>query len=258
MAQSVKEILSALPRFREAARAIREMILANLAMLGEIPAPTFGEEKRQQLLEQRLGECGLQNCSTDEVGNVLGILPGQGPEEAGGQNILIVAHSDTVFSDKVDHTIMIGADRATGPGVGDNSLGLAILASLPTILERLELRLKCNLLLMGTSRSLGRGNLEGLRFFLANNTMPIKAGVCIEGVQLGRLSFASIGTARGEILCQVPEEYDWTRFGTKSAIVTLNEVINVLFITRYISEGASPKEAPNKHLSGNHSGWNLF
>jgi metal-dependent amidase/aminoacylase/carboxypeptidase family protein len=31
---------------------------------------------------------------------------------------------------------------------------------------------------------------------------------------------------RGEIICTVPEEYDWTRFGATGAIVTMNEVIN--------------------------------
>jgi di/tripeptidase len=31
---------------------------------------------------------------------------------------------------------------------------------------------------------------------------------------------------RGEIHCEVPEEYNWSRFGDASAILTLNEVIN--------------------------------
>jgi metal-dependent amidase/aminoacylase/carboxypeptidase family protein len=65
-----------------------------------------------------------------------------------------------------------------------------------------------------------------MRFFLENNEREIKAGVCVEGVRLGRLSFASIGMLRGEISCSVPEEYDWSRFGASGAIVTLNDVIN--------------------------------
>ncbi len=116
--------------------------------------------------------------------------------------------------------------RVVGPGVADNSLGIAILASLPTLLERMDLRFASNIILMGASRSLGRGNLEGLRFFLRNNALPIRAGICIGGVQLGRLSFASVGMVRGEISCNVLEEFDWTRFGATSAILVLNEVIN--------------------------------
>jgi acetylornithine deacetylase/succinyl-diaminopimelate desuccinylase-like protein len=79
---------------------------------------------------------------------------------------------------------------------------------------------------MGAARSLGRGNLEGLRFFLANNAAPLRAGLSIEGVPLGRLNIMSLGMVRGEIVCRVPEEYDWTQFGASGAIITVNEVIN--------------------------------
>jgi metal-dependent amidase/aminoacylase/carboxypeptidase family protein len=79
---------------------------------------------------------------------------------------------------------------------------------------------------MGATRSLGRGNLEGLRFFLSNTKIPFEGGVSVEGFSLGRLSHHSIGMMRGEIVCTVPEEYDWTRFGAVGAIVTLNEIIN--------------------------------
>ena len=222
MAQAFSQILSALPRLREGCESIRETLLANLVMLGEIPAPTFKEERRVRLLVQRFSECGLQNCSTDELGNGFGIIPG----EEGERFILVLAHVDTLFPEETDHTLAVQANHITGPGVGDNSLGLAVLASLPTLLEQSDIRLQSNVILMGASRSLGRGNLEGLRFFLDNNTMPVKAGVCVEGVQLGRLSFASTGMVRGDIRCSVPEELDWTRFGTVSAVITLNEVIN--------------------------------
>ena len=219
---SLKDILSQLPGIRDAARELSDTILANLAMIGEVPAPTFDEEARIGLLQQRFSECGLQNSSSDEAGNGLGILPGTEAD----QNILVVAHADTLFPDTVDHNITLQANRAIGPGVADNSLGVAVLASLPTLLEPLDIHLKSNLILMGASRSLGRGNLEGLRFFLANNKLPIRAGVCVEGMHLGRLSFSSVGMIRGEITCTVPKEYDWSQFGDTSAILTINEVIN--------------------------------
>ena len=50
--------------------------------------------------------------------------------------------------------------------------------------------------------------------------------VCVEGVQLDRLSHASIGIIRGEVLVRTPEELDWNGFGNTSAILTLNEIIN--------------------------------
>ncbi|MFW6367406.1 MAG: peptidase dimerization domain-containing protein [bacterium] len=214
-------ILDALPDLVERVKETRDVILGNLVMLGEIPAPTFDEGDRIEFLMQRFSECGMQNCSTDEVGNGVGVLPGTD----GTSSILLVAHPDTIFSRKVDHTVSVQSDSVVGPGVADNSLGVATLASLPTLLEMLGIHFRSDLILLGGVRSLGRGNIEGLRFFLGNNSMPIQTGICIEGVQLGRLSHSSIGMLRGEVTCTIPEQYDWTRFGASSAIVTLNEVI---------------------------------
>jgi len=220
--ETFEDILDALPLIRSTVKDISEIILANVVMIGEIPAPTFGEQRRVEFLRDRFNENGLLDNSTDEMNNVYGILPGENEE----RNILVVAHTDTVFSEETDHTITVQPERIIGPAVGDNSLGVAIVVSLPKILEHLDIHLKSNLILMGASRSLGRGDLEGLRFFLSNTHMPIVAGIGVEGGQLGRLSHASIGMLRGEIICTVPEEYDWTRFGVTGAILSLNEIIN--------------------------------
>jgi di/tripeptidase len=222
VADNLKEILTMLPFVKEASQALREILLANLVMIGEIPSPTFEEDRRVEFIQNRFVEAGLHNASTDEMGNALGILPGT----TGEQNILVVAHVDTVHPTSVDHTITLRPQSATGPGVGDNALGVAVVVTLPTLLELLNIELQSNLVLMGASRSLGRGDLKGLRFFLSNTEIPISVGIGIEGFPLGRLSYDSIGMYRGEIVCAVPEEYDWTRFGATGAIVTINEVIN--------------------------------
>jgi tripeptide aminopeptidase len=219
-----KVIAEELPRYYEAGKSIQDTLLANLVMVGEIPSPTFGEEARVQFLHDRFIECGLQNVSTDEVGNGLGIL------HAGDdrRNILLLSHTDTVFPVETDHTVSVQSDRLIGPALGDNALGVAVLATMPTLLEALDIELQSNLILMGGSRSLGRGNLGGVQFFLDNKKAEIDGAICVEGVELGRLSFASIGMLRGEITCTVPDEYDWSRFGAVGAVLNLNEVINRL------------------------------
>jgi tripeptide aminopeptidase len=218
----IEEILADLPAIREVCLTLRETLLANLVMIGEIPAPTFDETARVGFLLQRFSECGLTSTSSDETGSGFGILSGRGRD----RNILLLAHADTVFSQRRDHTVSVRADQVLGPGVADNSLGLAVLATLPSLLEKLELTLDSSLILMGAARSLGRGDLEGIRFFLNNNKIPVIAGICVEGVQLGRLGYTSAGMLRGEILCRVPEEYDWIRRGATGAILVMNEVIN--------------------------------
>ncbi len=222
MNRDLARLVDRLPEFQDGARDLSEILLTNLVMVSEIPSPTFGEQQRIGFLLERFNEYQLQNCSTDEAGNALGILPGTN----GDQNILVVAHMDTVFPANIDHTVTIEPGAVSGAGIGDNSLGLAALVTLPIILDRLGIQLRSDVLLMGSARSLGRGDLEGIRFFLNNKNVPVASGICLEGVKLGRLSYASIGMLRGEIHYRVPEEYDWTRFGAGGAIVNMNDVVN--------------------------------
>ena len=217
-----EEILEKLPFYEKEIVKFKESLLTNLIMISEIPAPTFEEKERTEFLLNRFTEYNLQNCSEDEKGNALGIIPGKSRDS----NILVVAHLDTLFPPSVDHTITVQPDMVIGPGVGDNSLGVAALATLPMILEKLDIKFESNIILMGSARSLGHGDIEGLRFFMDNFKRPITAGVCVEGVKLGRLSYSSIGMLRGQLKYEVPEEYDWTRFSAVGAIVNMNELIN--------------------------------
>ncbi len=222
MDRDFARLLDRLPEFQQGARELSEILLTNLVMAAEIPAPTFSEGRRMEFLLDRFNEYELQNCSTDETGNALGILPGR----TGKKSILVVAHMDTAFSHSVDHTVSIAPGVVSGAGIGDDSLGLAALVTLPQLLSHLGIELDSNIVFMGSARSLGRGDIEGLRFFLDNRNVQIAQGICLEGVKLGRLSYDSIGMLRGEINYRVPEEYDWTRFGAGGAIVSMNDVIN--------------------------------
>jgi di/tripeptidase len=202
----------------------REIILANLVMIGEIPAPTFHERARIDFLQQRFTESGLQNVSSDEVGNGAAVLPGT----EGHRNILVSAHADTPFPATIEHTLSLYPERVIGPGIGDNSLGLSMIATLPMLLDFLDIQLRSNLILMGATRSLGRGDLAGLRFFLANSSVPIAAGLSLEGVQLGRLDYASQSSIDAEITCRIQDAPARGAADRSSAVLVLNQVIQRL------------------------------
>lgn len=219
---NVQELLRGLPARIQAAEAVREQLLAHLTMIGEIPAPTFDEAARVDALLMRCSDSGLLNCSRDGMANGMALRPGTD----GARNILIVAHADTSFDATIDHAITLQPDTISGVGLGDNGLALATLPTLPTLLDQLGIQLKSNLIFLAAGRSVGRGNLAGLRHFLANTSMPIHYGICLEGAPLGHLSYQSIGMRRGEIHCRVPTEYNWTRLGAAGAVFTINQVIS--------------------------------
>jgi len=218
----MSELKKDLDVIREVVESLKDIILSNAISIGEIPSPTFGETAAIKRLEDFFMQEDVKDVSCDEAGNIQGTIPGK----VGARNIALVAHADTAFEEGVDHTLSLRDQRIFGPGIADNSLGLSVLASVPTILQKLNRPLNANLVLVGVTRSLGRGDLGGIRFFLENNKVPIDAGICIEGVELGRLNYSALSMMRGELTCTVPEEYDWDRLGASSAIIGLNEVIN--------------------------------
>ncbi len=221
---TLTNILGDLPKYTEDCRQLKELLLANAIMAGEIPAPTFREEERVRFMLDRFTEVGLDKVSTDEIGNATAVLPGS----KGEGTILVSAHVDTPFEASVDHTVTVETDRVCGPSVLDNALGVAAVVTLPTLLERLGIELEHNLLLMGSVRSMGKGNMDWMRFFLENNVLPIQAGVLVEGGSLGRLSYRSLGLLRGNVKCVIPKNYDFGQFGASGAIPLVARIVQSL------------------------------
>lgn len=209
---------------REALRGVREMLLANVVMAAEIPAPTGSEKRLTRFLSDRFTEAGLTDIASDRAGNIAAVLPGK--ERTG--NLLVAAHVDKVWPEADDHTVSVRVGSMSGRGIADNSVGVAVLATLPLILERLSIELDADLILLGTTRSFGRGDLAGMRFFLENTDREIFSALCVEGMNLGRLSFSSPGMARGEIEVEVPPEGSREMFPDSGAIGLLHEVLDGL------------------------------
>ena len=217
---AAEELQAAVRELPQRLEGYREMLLANLVMIGEIPAPTFKEQARIEFVKQRFVECGLEQVSSDTAGNGLGILRGR----TGRHAILLHAHADTPFPETLPHTLNVEPERVVGPGVADNALGLAAIVTLPTILDNLGISLDNDLVFMASVRSLGRGNLEGLRAFLVTTQLPLLAGLSIEGVPLGRMDYVSQATVGAEITCRVDPEHPVEA----GAIPALNQVITQL------------------------------
>lgn len=209
-------------KIRESVASVNDIVLSNVALLSEIPAPTYEERAKAIFLSERFSENQLDNYSTDDVGNALGILPGRGE----GRAILLVAHLDTNFKAELDHTVRFDEDHIHGIGIGDDSLGVAVLASLPGIFNRLSIQLDADLILMGSVHSLGSGNIAGIRSFLENTPRRIDNAICIEGSGLGRLSVSSQSMFRGEIRYSTTEKDHGVHSDPQHAVTCLNLIIN--------------------------------
>lgn len=220
--KQLDELLSAMKELPEKLTGIKEIFLTNVVMVGELPSPTFVEEARIKFLCDRFTESGLLDISVDEKGNGVALYPGT----EGKKNILLAANADSVFTEGVDHTVSMGVDAIDGVGLSDNALGIATLASLPYILDKLGIQFKSNLLLTGATRTLGVADMEGFNFFLDHVQKDIDAAVVVRGGELGRLSYSSYGSVRGEIKVAYSEGQGWHRQNFPGAIVDMEAVLH--------------------------------
>jgi len=114
----------------------------------------------------------------------------------------------------------------------DNSLGAGVLLSLPEILRQLDLRFESDIVLAGVIQSIGKGNLRGIRHLVKTWSTPIRGAICVEGVDLGRLSYYADGMIRCEVDCDISGINGWEKKFKPNAIIILNDVINEILKLR--------------------------
>lgn len=220
---AMPDYLAKLPGMIEAIRSVQDVIITNIVLIGQTPAPTFREKKRATVFLERMAELGVDECTTDGYRNPIAIVRGRNPDRA---PIFMEAHLDTFYNREIMYDYTIQKDAITGPGLLDNSLGVAVLLSMPYIFRHLGLTFESDVVLAGTIHSIGKGNLRGVRHLLKTWPTPIRGGICIEGVELGRLNYISDGMVRAEVACRLAETDRGADDRQTNAIVVLNEVIN--------------------------------
>ncbi len=221
--------LDYIPYWVNAIKSIKETIIANVVLIGQVPAPTFKERRRTTVFMERLAEARVDECTTDGYRNPIGIIRGTDPART---PIFVTAHLDTFFGRDIVHNYSVHENAITGPGILDNSVGVGVLASLPEILRKLELQFESDIVLAGVIQSIGKGNLRGIRHLLKTWPTPIRGAICIEGVELGRLNYYSNGMIRCEVECNVSMNDGWEHKFKPNAILVLNEVINQILQLR--------------------------
>ncbi len=212
----VKALLDAWPRLSQA-------IVDEALAIQAIPAPTFGEAARAAHVERRLAALGLQGVHQDALHNVYARLPGARPELPA---VLVGAHLDTVFPAgtplQTRHTGREG--RIYGPGLGDNSMGLAAMLALAGILKQRGPRLPADIWWVATVGEEGLGNLKGMREVYNRLQARLGTAVILEGIGIGRIYSAGLGVRRLSITVHGPGGHSWLHADRPSAI---HEIVRI-------------------------------
>ena len=187
----------------------------------QIPAPTFDEAKRAQFAHDFLQGLGLADVSIDEMSNVFGRLPGSTNQPP----IIVSAHSDTVFPLKTDLKISRRAHFVHGPGIADNSAGVAGLLKLAETFTTYDLKAERDIWFVVNVAEEGLGDLKGMRA-VTDRFADAEAFIVVEGGMYGYLLHEAIGVQRFEVLVETEGGHSWSDFGRTSAIHVLGHIIN--------------------------------
>jgi tripeptide aminopeptidase len=201
-----------------------ESILELTCTIQAIPAPTFNETLRAEFFLKQFANQGLVDVQKDQVGNVLGRLPGKG----NGRPLVISAHMDTVYPLETQLGVQRSEDRITGPGIGDNALGLAGIISLIRSLRMRAEKLDGDLWLIANVGEEGLGDLRGIQAVVDRFGRQPLAYVVIEGMGLGTILNRGLGVERYRIKVHTPGGHSWVDYGQPSAIHELCTIVTHL------------------------------
>lgn len=205
-----------------------DRIIQRAIEIQQIPAPTFDEQERAEFVHTAFIQEGLQHVELDLTGNVYGCIPGR----SSNSSLVVSAHTDTVFPRDKDLTVTQDQDRIYGPGIGDNSLGVAGLFGLIWELRHQKMILPGDLWLVANTAEEGLGDLKGMKEVVNRfGDSPI-GYIVLEGLAYGRLYHRGLGVKRYRISVETAGGHSWVDFGKPSAIHELNTIISQILAFR--------------------------
>jgi acetylornithine deacetylase/succinyl-diaminopimelate desuccinylase-like protein len=201
--------------------ALRDRFVEQCIRVQQVPAPTGDESERAALVRDEFHRIGLVDIESDEQKNVCARLAGVG----NGPALLISAHTDTVFEKTTDLATRYDTalDRLFGPGIGDNSTGVAALILLAEIMAAQDAP-PVDIWFVANSCEEGLGDLRGMRAVMDKLADRVGACIVIEGMGLGRIVHRALGSRRFRISVDAPGGHSWSDFGSPSALHVLAQI----------------------------------
>lgn len=204
----------------------------------QIAAPTFAERERAIHIFNRFKRMALADVSIDDLGNVYGRLPGTGSDRP---PVILSAHTDTVFPADTDLTTRREGNRIFGPGIADNSAGVAGLIRIIESMQAHGTIPPRDVWAVANVGEEGLGDLNGMRAVYERFGQK-STYVVLEGGSFGHLIHQGIGVHRFKVSVSAAGGHSWADFGQSSAIHTMGSIIHQI---SQIQVPKSPKTSFN-------------
>jgi tripeptide aminopeptidase len=216
----------------ESAKAAEAQTIEDQIRFCEVPAPSFKEAARGDLLRGAFQQLGLRNVRVDKAGNVLGDRPGA----AARPRLVLSAHLDTVFPEDTDVKVKRSGTVLSGPGIGDDCRGLAVLVATIRALRQSNVQTPGSIAFVATVGEEGLGDLRGVKqLFKDTLAGEIDRFVSIDGTGLG-ITNVGVGSRRYRVTFKGPGGHSFAAFGLANPIDAMGRAI------AKIAELQPPKE----------------
>lgn len=228
-----------------------DRLLELAQQIQSIPAPSFGEAERSRFVHGQFSKEHLKDLSIDPIGNVYARLAGKGKASP----LIISAHLDTVFSKDVPLGSSRQSDRIHGPGIGDNSLGVAALLGLLWLLRERRVTLPGDVWFVANVCEEGLGDLRGMRAVVDRFQGDVGAYLVLEGTALGHVYHRAVGVRRYRVWVRTAGGHSWSDYGQPSAI---HEAAGLVTRLAALSLPASPRTTLNVGVMSGGTGVNVL
>ncbi len=198
-----------------------ERVIELAIQIQQIPAPTFDEQKRAEFVHGLFMGEGLKDVCIDEAGNVLARLIGNGT----GRPLVVSAHMDTVFPSDTDLRVARGSELIHGPGLGDNSLGVAALFGLLWALRDRNIALVGDIWFVANVCEEGLGDLRGMKTIVERFGADVLAYLVLEGLALGHVYHRAVGVKRYRVTARTSGGHSWSDYGKPSAVHEISKLV---------------------------------
>ncbi len=200
--------------------AERKRLIDLCIQIQQIAAPTGAEEARARWVAGHLRSLGY-DAELDSLHNVYASVRGRERAPA----LAITAHTDTVFPAVTDLTVRhdTAHRRIFGPGIGDNSMGVASLLWLAQVLRDMAPP-PIDVWLVANVGEEGNGDLRGMRAAVDRLQPALGAAIVIEGMGISRIVHQALASRRYAIEVTAPGGHSWSDFGAASAIHVLAQL----------------------------------
>ena len=191
-----------------------ERLVRTQIALSEIPSPTGNEQARAASVAERFRALELRDVRIDDVGNVLGVRDGDTTEAP----VVICAHLDTIFPEGTPVGVSRDGPQLAGPGIVDNSRGLAAMLALAGAIDGRHVRTRRPIVFAATVGEEGAGDLRGVKHLFARFDVAPSACIALDGAGDDRIVTRALGARRYRVVFRGVGGHSWAAFGVANPV----------------------------------------